>query len=174
MPQSSAEGKPWTREVVERLAAEVGPLTVLDVGPGVGTYAKLLAGPAVAHITGLEVWAPYVETYRLRDHYDEIVVGDARTTPLPEVDLVIMGDVAEHMVEAEARELWRRACAAAKHAVILSIPIVHYPQGHLEGNPHEHHVEEDWDHDRVIEAFEGITDWWTGSVVGVYVRRTDQ
>ena len=174
MPQSSAEGKPWTKDRVDALAHEVGPLTVLDVGPGVGTYAKLLAGPSVAHITGLEIWEPYVTTYRLRDYYDEIIVGDARTTDFPEVDVITMGDVAEHMTEPEAVELWRRACEAARHAVYLSIPIVHYPQGHLEGNPHEHHVEADWNHERVLAAFDGIGAFWTGDVVGVYERRTDQ
>lgn len=174
MPQSSAEGKAWTRDRVQALADEVGPLTVLDIGPGVGTYAKLLAGPAVAHITGLEIWEPYVHTYRLHDYYDEVVVGDARTTDLPVVDVIVMGDVAEHMTEPEALALWERAGAAARRAVFLSIPIVHYPQGHLEGNPHEHHVDEDWDHDRVLASFEGITDFWTGAVVGVYERRTDR
>ena len=173
MPQSSAEGKPWTRDRVVALAAEVGPLSVLDVGPGVGTYAKLLAGPAVAHLTGLEIWEPYVTTYRLHDYYDEVIVGDARTTALPGVDVVVMGDVAEHMTEVEAVALWDRAAAAARHAVFLSIPIVHYPQGHLEGNPHEHHVDEDWNHERVLATFSGITDWWTGAEIGVYERRTD-
>lgn len=174
MPQSSAEGKAWTKDRIEALAREVGPLRVLDIGPGVGTYAKLLAGPAVAHITGLEIWEPYVHTYRLRDYYDEIVVGDARTTDLPEVDVIVMGDVAEHMVEPEAVELWRRAGEAARHAVYLSIPIVHYPQGHIEGNPHEHHVDEDWNHERVLAAFDGIGATWTGTEVGVYERRTDR
>lgn len=40
-----------------------------------GTYAKLLAGPAVAHITGLEIWEPYVSTYRLHACYDDIVAA---------------------------------------------------------------------------------------------------
>ena len=43
MPMSSAEGKDWTRERVTALASE-RPVSVLDIGPGVGTYAKLLAG----------------------------------------------------------------------------------------------------------------------------------
>lgn len=85
-----------------------------------------------------------------------------------------MGDVAEHMSEPEALALWRRASQAARHAVLLSIPIVHYPQGHLEGNPHEHHVEADLNHGRVLAAFAGIDEFWTGQEVGVYLRRTDE
>ena len=79
------------------------PLTVLDIGPGVGTYAKLLAGPDVSGLIGLEIWEPYVQTYRLREYYDEIIIGDARLVDLPQADVVILGDVAEHMTEVEAR-----------------------------------------------------------------------
>lgn len=169
MPMSSAEGKPWTRERVAELAA-AGPLTVLDIGPGVGTYAKLLAGLPIERMLAIEAWAPYVETYRLRDHYDEVVVGDAREVDLPDCDVVVLGDVVEHMTREQGLELWRRAAEAARLAVYLSIPIVHYPQHEIEGNPYEVHVEEDWSHDLVLEHFEGIGASWVGSEVGVYER----
>ncbi len=171
MPMSSDEGKPWIRERIWSLAG-ADPVSVLDIGPGVGTYAKLLRGPAVAHLTGLEVWAPYVETYRLREHYDEIVIGDARTTRLPQADVVVLGDVLEHMPRTDALQLWERSATAARRAVYLSIPIVHYPQGEIEANPYEVHVEDDWDHDSVLQAFGGIGAHWLGSEVGVYERRT--
>ncbi len=173
MPLSSAEGKPWTKGRIDDLAAQVGPLEVLDIGPGVGTYAKLLAGPSVSKLTGLEIYEPYVHTYRLRTYYDEIVIGDARETDLPTCDVVILGDVAEHMTAEAALDLWERSAAAARRAVYLSIPIVHYPQGEIEGNEHEHHVVDDWDHDKVLAAFPGIGAFWTGTEVGVYERRTD-
>ncbi|TKV61590.1 class I SAM-dependent methyltransferase [Nakamurella flava] len=171
MPMSSAEGKDWTRERIQQLSED--PITVLDIGPGVGTYAKLLAGPNLAHITGIEIWEPYVHTYRLKEYYDEVIVGDAREVEFPTVDVVVLGDVAEHMSEPDALRLWERAAAAARRAVYLSIPIVHYPQGHIEGNPHEHHVVDDWDHDRVLATFPGIGESWRGTEVGVYERRTD-
>jgi hypothetical protein len=171
MPLSSPEGKDWTKERVAALAAN-GPVSVLDIGPGVGTYAKLLAGPAVSKLTAIEIFEPYVETYRLRDYYDEIIIGDAREVELPAADVVILGDVAEHMPAEDALALWERSGAAARRAVIMSIPIVHYPQGEIEGNEHEHHVVDDWDHDKVLGAFPDITSWWLGSEVGVYERRT--
>lgn len=168
---SSAEGKDWTRQRVTALASEQ-PVSVLDIGPGVGTYAKLLAGDHVSRIVGVEIYEPYVTTYRLRDYYDEIILGDAREVDLPTVDVVILGDVAEHMTEAEALRLWQRAADAAARAVYLSIPIVHYPQGEIEGNPHEHHVVEDWNHEKVLASFDGIGEWWLGNEVGVYERLT--
>jgi hypothetical protein len=169
MPTSSTEGKSWTRERIRAL----GPVSVLDVGAGAGTYAKLLAGLETTRLTALEVFEPYVATYGLHDLYDEVVLGDARTTALPAADVVILGDVAEHMERVEALELWARAAAAARRAVYLSIPIVDYPQGALEHNHHEVHVVDDWDHEKVLAAFDGIGAHWTGEVVGVYERRTD-
>ncbi len=168
---SSAEGKSWIRDRVVALAQD-GPLEIVDVGPGVGTYAKLLHGPAVARITGIEVYAPYVETYRLREYYDEIVLGDVREVPIPPCDVVVLGDVVEHMSEADALAVWDEAATAARRAVYLSIPIVHYPQGEIEGNHHEVHVVDDWDHDRVIERFAGIGAFERGAEVGVYERLT--
>lgn len=169
---SSAEGKDWIRERVALLAAG-SALEVLDVGPGVGTYAKLLAGPDVSRFVGIEIYPPYVETYRLRQYYDEIIIGDVREVALPAVDVVILGDVAEHMTESEALDLWRRSATAARRAVYLSIPIVHYPQGEIEGNEHEHHVVDDWDHDKVLAAFDGIGQFWLGQEIGVYERLSD-
>lgn len=167
MPMSSAEGKEWIRERIAGLAT-TRPVSVLDIGPGVGTYAKLLADLPIASMTGIEVYEPYVHTYRLREYYDEIVVADAREVEFPAADVVILGDVAEHMSEDDALNLWDKARTAAKQAVFLSIPVVHYPQGEIEGNPHEVHVVDDWDHERVLKTFPGIGQWWTGSEVGVY------
>lgn len=168
MPISSTEGKSWTKD---RIAA-LGPVSVLDVGAGAGTYAKLLADLDTTRVTALEVFEPYVSTYRLQELYDEVLVGDARTTDLPNADVIILGDVAEHMERDEALDLWERAARAARRAVYLSIPIVHYPQGALEHNDHEVHVVDDWDHDTVLVVFTGIGAHWTGDVVGVYERRT--
>ena len=169
MPMSSAEGKDWTRDRIAGIAAEK-PVSVLDIGPGVGTYAKLLRGLPVSRVVGLEAWEPYVTTYRLHEHYDEVIVGDARTTDLPAADVVILGDVVEHMTRDEGVELWRRCAEAARRAVYLSIPIVHYPQHEIEGNPYEVHVEEDWSHEDVLATFDGIGATWTGTEVGVYER----
>ncbi len=169
MPISSTEGKDWTRDKLRALA----PTSLLDVGAGAGTYARLVAEHRPERLVALEVFEPYVERYGLRELYDEVILGDARTTELPTADVVVLGDVAEHMSAAEAQDLWARAARAASRAVFMSIPIVHYPQGALEHNDHEVHVVDDWDHDKVLAAFPGISDCFRGDVVGVYERRTD-
>jgi hypothetical protein len=77
------------------------------------------------------------------------------------------------MSAPEAVDLWRRSAATARRAVYLSIPIVHYPQASVDGNPHECHVVDDWNHERVLANFEEISDYWAGQEIGVYERRTD-
>lgn len=51
MPMSSAEGKSWINERVGLLAA-AGPRSAVDLGLGVGTYAKLLAVLDLTRVPG--------------------------------------------------------------------------------------------------------------------------
>lgn len=150
------------------------PAAMLDVGAGAGTYAHLFAQhfPGCRR-TGIEVWGPYVDRFGLRELYHDLIVADVRDLdPLPAADVVICGDVLEHMSADEAVKVWDRARAAARQAAFLSIPVIHYPQGDLEGNPHEVHVVDDWTHERVLDTFPGIGESWTGQIVGVYEART--
>jgi predicted nicotinamide N-methyase len=184
MPYSSGEGKAWLaaqiwaalREAPERTDEETGHVfapRVLDIGAGSGTYADLLSpgrhvrDRGYLHITAIEIHIPYVSRFNLRSKYDDIIMGDARVTALPKSDVVILGDVLEHMPLPDAVALWQRAREAATTAVFASLPIVEYPQGESEGNPHEAHVHT-WSHDLVLAELAGITEWWAGPQIGVY------
>ena len=168
MGTSHPETKPW---VIERILASRAR-TVLDVGAGAGNWLDALTAAGFAgKVTALEVWKPYVEEYRLADRYYNVLTSDARDlTPddFLEYDVVIFGDVLEHMTKAEALTVWERA-QAARHAAI-AIPIVHYCQGALNGNPHEEHVKPDWSHDEVLASFPGIAESQVFTVTGAYWR----
>jgi hypothetical protein len=171
MPYSDPEGK---RIILDTLAqTSIG--SVLDIGAGSGTYARLIrddprfAGSRRPTLTGIEVWAPYVARFGLAELYDSLIVGDVREIdPLPGAEAVILGDVAEHMTAVEAALVWDRARAAAWRTVILSLPIVHYPQGAAEGNPYERHITDNWSHEEVLARFPGIVWSWRGNTIGVY------
>lgn len=149
MPRSEDDQIPYFLEVFERLQ----PKTVLDIGAGAGKYADLINRRAKVH--AIEVWAQNVETFDLASKYDEVFIWDARKHEDFDYDLVIFGDVLEHMAEADAVALWNKARAQAK-AIFMSIPIVHLPQGAEGGNPYEVHVVDDYDHERIVQTFEGI------------------
>jgi hypothetical protein len=178
MPYSSQEGKGFALSHLDR----VRPKSILDVGAGAGYWSQLITRRPwfgqTESLHAVEVWAPYVSQFGLQGKYNAVTLADARIwVPfLAEARLkygaVILGDILEHMTKAEALELWAAVNRVADELVILSLPIVHYPQ-HAEdgGNPYEEHVKDDWTHEEVMDTFPGITDHYQGQEIGVYVAR---
>lgn len=164
MPTSDAEGKDWSLERFKRHL----PKTVCDVGPGEGTYAKLFR-PVHEGVwwTGIEAHAPYVKRFRLkstktRKMYDEVHVMDVREAPahLFHRDLVVAGDVLEHLPREDAVALLQRIVegpedASGAHHILVSVPIVDSPQGEVDGNPHEAHLHQ-WDADDMDTVMAGL------------------
>lgn len=178
MPYSSAEGKMTGLHWCQDLGAK----SFLDVGTGAGYWSRILRGSIgyPVAITGIEVWHPYVDQFKLLEKYNELIVSDARTTLTSLAttrrarwDVVIFGDVLEHVTKEEALVMWRQAQTLARMGVILSIPTVHYPQeGDPYGNPHEAHVKDDWSVDEVLSSFTGITEWMEGEEVSIFLAKT--
>lgn len=151
--------------------------TIIDIGPGSGTYFKLFDGAHNAYWVGVEIWAPYIEQFSLRRLYHHVVVADARYLhweALPRPDLIILGDVLEHMPYEDAVLLLDRAVSLSKF-VVVSLPIIDYPQGAHEGNEYETHVttwskESVWltllDNYRVVKYYEG-------EVTGTYIIESE-
>ncbi len=164
MPWSHTEGKKWLCDEYCRMKPE----TVVDIGPGAGMYANWFRPMHQAHWTGVEVWEPYVSAYALNDKYDELILGDAREVELPEADLYIAGDVLEHMSKDDALALIEKMKAKAKH-LFVSVPIIEYHQGALEGNPYEEHVYH-WGFDEMTDVIrgDGVAGNWKGEVIGAY------
>lgn len=175
MPYSSDEGK----AMIRRWITDMQPATVLDIGVGAGAYGYMV-GNVVPHarIDAVEIHEPYVSTFGLRELYNEIVIGDIRDPqtrmrlPLPKYDLIIMGDVLEHMTADEAEQVWCAMLPLSKKACIASIPIIEYPQGAVFGNEHEAHLHT-WDAQQVLKSLPEITEWWLGHEVGVFKATTE-
>lgn len=140
MPYSDAEGKDTALAWYE----EIQPRTVIDVGAGCGTYALAVRAHSSCkgRWTAVEAWEPYLDHYELRGLYDGVTVADARrlTAPFFRTDLVIAGDVLEHMTRAEAVRLLGKIRTHAAH-LIVSVPVLHLDQGAVHGNPYERHVD---------------------------------
>jgi len=177
MPCSSTEGKAYTRKHLDQLR----PSHVIDVGAGAGLYSNMIRDIDPSRydptIWGVEVWHPYVSQFQLQGKYNAVILADARSymATLAETRFkcgaVILGDILEHMDKSDALALWIASMTVSDELTVLSIPIRHYPQGAENGNPYEVHVKDDWTHQEVMDTFPGITDYWTGTEVGVYVAR---
>lgn len=165
MPTSDAQGRDW---VAERLL-KLNPREVVDVGPGDGTYAREMRHCTPnARWTAIEIWEPYVERFGLDKIYDKVVVSDVMDYPFSEIDMidvVILGDVVEHLEVADARLLLTELKSKVKN-IVVSIPIVESFQGECEGNPYEAHLYQ-WGFDEMLELMTPCSAW-RGDVLGRY------
>lgn len=165
MPGSDPAGKVQTAQWVKSKNIK----TVLDIGPGMGTYSNLFKqnGLKFDRIDGIEIWEPYINDYDLKNKYNNIFIEDVRVWEDFNYDLVIFGDVLEHMTKEESISVWKKTSMFAKYAII-SIPIIHYPQGEWGGNPYEEHIKDDWSTKEVLETFSNIVNYEEYPVVGVF------
>jgi glycosyltransferase involved in cell wall biosynthesis len=161
MPFSSERGKSAIRQIVKRIPHA----TMLDVGCGSGTYALMFDD---ADITGVEIWEPYVDKYKLETIYDKLIVANIiEWEPEDHYDVAIAGDILEHMTIEDAASVVKklRNCA---DTVIVSIPIGHYPQDEWGGNPYERHITDNWTQEEFVKTF-GNPDWHKiDGEIGVY------
>ena len=166
MPTSDKEGKHISRLLIE----DADPSVVWDIGPGEGTYYDLMKYSTLdAYWVGVEIWEPYVEKYSLDRKYDLVLRKDVREVNFPtqpsEYKLIIFGDVLEHMPEDDARKLIVRAKQHFRW-ILVSLPIVHAPQGEVNGNPYEAHLKH-WTFDEMHEAM-GKCMAFKGHTLGLY------
>lgn len=169
MPCSDRDGKEWAREAI----LSVSPSTVIDVGPGVGTYSDLArADLPGSRWAAIEAWGPYVNQFNLWDKYDHVVVSDVRHCDLHSVDvapdLVIVADMLEHMSTAEARVVIARLQSWADN-VLVAIPVVHNVQHAVDGNWFEIHRDH-WSADAMRRALgPGVKDERVGEVLAYFL-----
>jgi SAM-dependent methyltransferase len=168
MPKSSPAGKIWSFDILKLLHSRRPIQRALDVGAGLGFYAAYRRPGQ--HWTGVEIWAPYIKTYDLHSKYDQVVVGDIRYLDwrhfMP-LDLVVCGDVLEHMSKDDALKVLNTALGHAR-IVLVSIPIVISEQGEKYGNPFETHVKSDWTHAECLSSLPDVCLQHEAPPVGVY------
>lgn len=140
-------------EIKDWILKRTDIFNIVDVGAGSGTYFELLAYNKIYKWTAVEIFQPYVKKFNLSGKYNKVIVGDISKINLPDGDLIIFGDVLEHLEKEEALRVLNKALGKYKH-VVVSIPIdgrsskIHF------GNEYEAHLSK-W----TYEEFCVITDW---------------
>jgi hypothetical protein len=133
----------WVKDYV---LTNYGPdANILDVGAGQGKYRLLLR--TYPNVDACEIWEPTVEREGLRDLYRTVHVGDVvDLTASSDWDyygynLMIMGDVLEHMTRDAARTVLERVERAGADVIVV-VPYV-YPQDEEDGNVYQRHLQDD-------------------------------
>lgn len=162
MPWSSGHGITALTEWIN----EHGISTVLDVGAGAGYYGTDIrhSCPGVTVLDAVEVFPYYRERFALDQIYDTVTIADVRSITSFPYDLVILGDVIEHMPRADAVALWASISTSAGFAYIAT-PIGRCEQtGSVRDddtqtcvtNPYEAHVEPEASTEEIVRLFPGI------------------
>lgn len=135
-------------EIKSHFYSNIDPnIRILDVGPGAGTYAKLLR--PTFRLDGLEIFEPYIDTYKLKELYNVVHVGDIRTFDASSYDYLIMGDVFEHLSESDANSILTKF---SSKKILLAVPYM-YKQGKCYDNIHETHLQPELTEDIMVNGY---------------------
>lgn len=146
------------REVVEFIFNHFSDgSTVLDVGACDGKWRDLLGNRYV--MDACEIYLPNIEVNNLRGKYREVFAKDIMDLEYTWYDLIIFGDVLEHMSVFKAQRVLEYARSRCKD-MIIGVPYL-YPQAALYGNPHEVHLQPDLTEQVFRERYPGYELLWS-------------
>lgn len=142
--------------------------SVLDVGCGSGTYYDLL-GDYFKNIDGVEIYKPNIEQNELNKKYRNIYNADIRGFKYNYYDIIIFGDVIEHMKVEEADEVLKYAFDRCKE-MIVAVPYC-YKQGIEYGNVYEIHKQDDLTKINMLERYPYLRLLYGNNEYGYYIKK---
>ena len=116
-----------------------------------------------------EIFEPNVKIFGLKGKYRSVEVCDIADLKYEWYDLVIFGDVLEHMTVEKAQEVLAYARAHSKDQLI-AVPWK-LKQGAVDGNEYERHIQDDLTEEIFAERYEGYEPIWVNHLYGYYHRK---
>lgn len=172
MAHSSNSGKEYIRQYLTNIPSNIAGKPVLDIGCGAGKLHALYSGILDGHWTGIEVFTPFIEKWKLTERYNSIVNMNVLDWIIENshqrYGVVFCGDVLEHMTKEDAKVVLDYA-RSVSDCVIVSIPIGYYPQDEFEGNIYEIHITDNWTNEDFIQTFGEPSRSVIDNEIGVYV-----
>ena len=124
----------------------------LDVGACDGKWHDLLGHYLI--MDAVEIFAPNIKEHRLKDKYRRVWECDVYDFKYDWYDLIIFGDVIEHMTVERARSVLEYARGKCRD-MIIGVPYL-YTQDEIYGNPYERHIQPDLTHEIFNERYPGF------------------
>ena len=113
--------------------------TCLDVGACDGKWSTLLSHQLV--MDAVEIWEPNIIEWNLKGKYRNVYNADVADLEYEWYDLILFGDVIEHMPVDRAQAVLEYAQPRCRD-MIIGVPF-NYPQEAIYGNPYEEHIQPD-------------------------------
>ena len=123
----------------------------LDVGACDGKWFDLLGHYLT--MDAVEIFEPNITGHNLEYKYRHVFAGDIADYHYSWYDLIIFGDVLEHMTVDNAQRVLEYAKGRCRD-LIIGVPF-RYPQDELYGNPWERHIQGDLTPELFEERYPG-------------------
>lgn len=170
MPYSVSTGKMKVADAINEMI-DRSDFRILDLGCGSGTYSKLIRKECIK--TGVDA-VDYRQRFGLDSLYHEFDVHDIRDIDflktLGKFDLVIMGDVLEHMTYQWAR-LVLNAIEKQTRCVIVAVPFM-WKQGD-KINKWEKHEQDDLTEAVFLKRYPEFAPMFIYKRYGYFIWRCD-
>lgn len=166
MPESTTHFKINTRQyLIQKFNKES---IILDVGPGRGLYYDLLIDK-FPNIDCCEVFKPYIEQFNLMSKYRNVFNENILDFEFDWYDVIIMGDILEHIDIENAQKLIDRLYDKCKQ-LIVAVPWT-FKQGIVYNNEHEIHKQEDLTPEIMQERYSKLQLIWKSKICGIYFKK---
>ena len=113
--------------------------TCLDVGACDGNWFNRLGDYLV--MDAVEIYQPSIDYHHLTEKYRHVYCADIADLEYDGYDIIIFGDVIEHMPVEKAQKALEYAKPRC-HDMLIAVPFL-YRQGPIYGNQYEAHLQED-------------------------------
>lgn len=140
--------------------------TILDVGAGWGKYSYLLPD---YEMDANEIWGAYITDNLLWRKYHRVIHGDICSLELKHYNIVIMGDVLEHIERKRAQDLIERLADVCDE-VIVAVPF-EYEQHATDDNIYEEHLQPDLTPELMEELYPRLRLLAKSGNKGIYIKR---
>ena len=138
---------------------------------GCGTYYNLLHDYFTT-FDGVEAFANNIEKYNLRNKYRNVYNEDIKNFKFEYYDIIIIGDVLEHLTIEEAQKALKY-CEQRCKQLIVAVPYM-LPQDAVENNIYEIHKQPDLTKENMKERYPSLKLLIGNSDYGYYVKQNNQ
>lgn len=126
--------------------------TCLDVGACDGKWHTLVGN--YLKMDAVEIYEPYIIVYELKDKYEKVFHTDIFDLEYSYYDLILFGDVIEHMTVERAQKVIEYAYPRCRD-MMIAVPY-QFKQGEMRGNKWEAHIQDDLTHELFMERYPGF------------------
>lgn len=145
--------------------------TVLDIGAGSGTYAILLDG-YFEHMDAVEAFAPNIKNHKLENKYNQVFNSDIQDFEFEHYDLVIMGDILEHLTVEQAQKVLKYILPKCNQ-IIVAVPYM-LEQEEVAGNVFEIHKQPDLTRKNMLERYPELEMLYGNQIYGYYIKKNSE